>query len=49
MALSIACPGCDADYSVPENLVGKTIRCSLRRIDPGESVESESRGPAQPR
>ncbi|CAN5483841.1 hypothetical protein BH11PLA2_BH11PLA2_34040 [soil metagenome] len=27
MALSITCPGCDADYSVPENLAGKSIRC----------------------
>lgn len=27
MAIPVICPGCDADYSVPENLLGKTIRC----------------------
>lgn len=27
MAIAILCPGCDADYSVPENLAGKSIRC----------------------
>src|SRR5262245_2640579 len=27
MSIAIVCPGCDADYSVPENLTGKTIRC----------------------
>jgi S1-C subfamily serine protease len=27
MAISITCPGCQSVYPVPENLVGKTIRC----------------------
>ncbi len=28
MAIPITCPGCNAAFDVPENLVGKTIRCT---------------------
>ena len=28
MAIPITCPGCQAGFEVPENLAGKTIRCT---------------------
>ena len=27
MSIAVICPGCEADYNVPENLAGKSIRC----------------------
>ena len=43
MALSIVCPGCDADYSVPENLLGKAIRCKKC----GETIDVKARPKAR--
>ncbi|MBY0513906.1 MAG: zinc-ribbon domain-containing protein [Gemmataceae bacterium] len=28
MAIPITCPGCKAGFEVPDNLAGKTIRCT---------------------
>ncbi len=45
MALAIVCPGCDADYSVPENLIGKAIRCKKC----GETIDVKARPKAKAR
>jgi len=45
MAVSVVCPGCDADYSVPDTLLGKAIRCKKC----GETIDVKARPKAKAR
>ena len=48
MAISITCPGCRAAFDVPENLAGKTIRCTSCKTQVTVPAVAEAVPPAAP-